>query len=287
MSKSIVIFKYESSVISIQCSKKEKMEIIIQKFCSKIQKNIDDFIYLYGGDQVNFKLAFEEQANHIDREANKMIILVYKYRYECPYCGKKIKKDKIIFHLEKEISQLKQIIEQKDQQILFLNKKINNIENIKCLPITKKDDEIKIGIHSEIKRIRCNKNDKALALIKKLNSNLTINYRPINLNKTLEENGFYNDSIINMTEQIYNLNFEKKDRSRTPLPLDGNCPFSEAIIFYFNRLGKTDLYLQALSKKIYFKCNSKNLDINDKTPINKIFTSYSPLINVIELGDSK
>ena len=189
--------------------------------------------------------------------------------------------------MEKEISQLKQIIEQKDQQILFLNKKIDNIENIKCLPITKKDDEIKIGIHSEIKRIRCNKNDKALTLIKKLNSNLTINYRPINLNKTLEENGFYNDSIINMTEQIYNLNFEKKDRSRTPLPLDGNCPFSEAIIFYFNRLGKTDLYLQALSKKIYFKCNSKNLDINDKTPINKIFTSYSPLINVIELGDLK
>ena len=267
--------------------KKRKNGNYNSKILFKNWKNIDDFIYLYGGDQVDFKLTFEQHANRIDREANEMIILVYKYRYECPYCGKKIKKDKIIFHLEKEISQLKQIIEQKDQQILFLNKKINNIENIKCLPITKKDDEIKIGIHSEIKRIRCNKNDKALALIKKLNSNLTINYRPINLNKTLEENGFYNDSIINMTEQIYNLNFEKKDRSRTPLPLDGNCPFSEAIIFYFNRLGKTDLYLKALSKKIYFKCNSKNLDINDKTPINKIFTSYSPLINVIELGDSK
>ena len=102
MSKSIVIFKYESSVISIQCSKKEKMEIIIQKFCSKIQKNIDDFIYLYGGEQVDFKLAFEEQANHIDREANKMIILVYKYRYECPYCCKKIKKIKSFFIWKKK-----------------------------------------------------------------------------------------------------------------------------------------------------------------------------------------
>ena len=101
MTDPIVIFNFESTEIVIQCTKNETMRNIIQKFCSKIQKNIDDFIYLYGGDQVDFKLTFEQHANRIDREANEMIILVYKYRYECPYCCKKIKKDKIIFHLEK------------------------------------------------------------------------------------------------------------------------------------------------------------------------------------------
>ena len=78
MADPIVIFNFESSDITVQCSKNETMRNIIQRFGSKIQKNSNSFIYLYGGGQVNFELTFEEQANQIDKENNKMKILVYE-----------------------------------------------------------------------------------------------------------------------------------------------------------------------------------------------------------------
>ena len=78
MADPIVIFNFESSDIIVQCSKNETMRNIIQRFGSKIQKNSNSFIYLYGGGQVNFELTFEEQANQIDKENNKMKILVYE-----------------------------------------------------------------------------------------------------------------------------------------------------------------------------------------------------------------
>ena len=78
MADPIVIFNFESSDITVQCSKNETMRNIIQRFGSKIQKNSNSFIYLYGDGQVNFELTFEEQANQIDKENNKMKILVYE-----------------------------------------------------------------------------------------------------------------------------------------------------------------------------------------------------------------
>ena len=94
MADPIVIFNFESSDIIVQCSKNETMRNIIQRFGSKIQKNSNSFIYLYGDGQVNFELTFEEQANQIDKENNKMKILVYENEndgFPCPYCGIKIK----------------------------------------------------------------------------------------------------------------------------------------------------------------------------------------------------
>ena len=190
-----------------------------------------------------------------------------------------------IIQLQNEISQLKQIIIDKDKQIHDLTEKLNNIRNsfninqLNNLPSENKNDEITIVIQSN--DFKCNKNVIAYSLINKLNHNLTINYRPIELNKTLEENEIYDGSIINITDQIYNLCFEKNGIRKT-LPLDGNCPFSFAITFYFNRFDSMDLYHKALAKKIFFRYNNNNLDINDKTPINKIFKNYSPLINIIE-----
>ena len=67
MADPIVIFNFESSDITVQCSKNETMRNIIQRFSSKIQNNSNSFIYLYGGGQVNFELTFEEQANQIDK----------------------------------------------------------------------------------------------------------------------------------------------------------------------------------------------------------------------------
>ena len=51
-------------------------------------------MFLYGGNQLNFDLRFIDQASLIDRENNKMRILVYKNEEDgfiCPKCGEKIK----------------------------------------------------------------------------------------------------------------------------------------------------------------------------------------------------
>ena len=149
------------------------------------------------------------------------------------------------------------------------------------------DDEITIGIQStDLKRFKCNKNDMAYTLKNKiwnnLNYNLTINYRAIEFNKSLKENGIYNGSIINISEKIYTLVFEKNNGQRNVLSLDSNCPFSVAVIIYFNSFGGMDLYREALDRRISFLYGNKHLDINDKTPIKKIFSNYIPLINIIE-----
>ena len=149
------------------------------------------------------------------------------------------------------------------------------------------DDEIIIGIQStDLKRFKCNKNDMAYTLKNKLGNNLnyslTINYRAIEFNKSLKENGIYNGSIINISEKIYNLVFKKNDGQKNNLSLDSNCPFSVAVIIYFNSFGELDLYLKALDRRITFLYGKKHLDINDKTPIKKIFSNYIPLINIIE-----
>jgi len=149
------------------------------------------------------------------------------------------------------------------------------------------DDEIIIGIQStDLKRFKCNKNDMAYTLKNKLGNNLnyslTINYRVIEFNKSLKENGIYNGSIINISEIIYNLVFEKNNGQRNILSLDGSCPFSVAVIIYFNSFGELDLYRKALDRRITFLYGKKHLDINDKTPIKKIFSNYIPLIKIIE-----
>ena len=146
------------------------------------------------------------------------------------------------------------------------------------------DDEITIGIQStDLKRFKCNKNDMAYTLKNKLgNYSLTINYRAIEFNKSLKENGIYNGSIINISEKIYTLVFEKNDGQKNNLSLDSNCPFSVAVIIYFNSFGELDLYLRALDRRISFLYGNKYLDINDKTPIKKIFSNCFTFINIIE-----
>ena len=149
------------------------------------------------------------------------------------------------------------------------------------------DDEITIGIQStDLKRFKCNKNDMAYTLKNKLgnnlNNSLTINYRAIEFDKSLKENGVYNSSIINISEKIYSLVFEKNNGQKNSLSLDSNCPFSDAVIIYLNSFGEMELYRKALNRRIYFLYGNKHLDINDKTPIKKIFSNYIPLIKIIE-----
>jgi len=93
MSKANAIFTFEGSDIRIQCLKEDKMEYICQKFSDKALLNIKSLMFLYGGNSVNFKLSFIEQANSFDKENSEMRIIAYKKETEgfaCPKCGEKI-----------------------------------------------------------------------------------------------------------------------------------------------------------------------------------------------------
>ena len=94
MTQAKVIFNFEGIDVTIQCLTNEKMKDICQRYSNKIGKRINELIFLYGGNQLNYNINFKEQANVIDRERNIMKVLVYKKEQNkniCPKCGEKIK----------------------------------------------------------------------------------------------------------------------------------------------------------------------------------------------------
>ena len=78
MTQAKVIFNFEGIDVTIQCLTNEKMKDICQRYSNKIGKSINELIFLYGGNQLNYNINFKEQANVIDRERNIMKVLVYK-----------------------------------------------------------------------------------------------------------------------------------------------------------------------------------------------------------------
>ena len=98
MSEVNAIFTLNCVDIKVQCKSNEKMKDICQRFATKIDKDMNSYIYLYGGTQLHFELTFEE---HLQVKGSKeMVILVFKkevYEIICTKCGEKMKlnKDKI------------------------------------------------------------------------------------------------------------------------------------------------------------------------------------------------
>ena len=76
-----VKFIYNSQFNSVQCNSNETMKEICQKFVTKIgDNNINNFLFLYNGNKINFDLTFSQQLNSFQNEqTNMMIILVYNY----------------------------------------------------------------------------------------------------------------------------------------------------------------------------------------------------------------
>ena len=90
MSKAKAIFTFDGSNLTIQCTTNDKMRDICQKFSTKINKDMNSFMFLYGGNLVNFELSFNSQVSKIDRDKQEMKILVYNNEQEnfiCPKCG--------------------------------------------------------------------------------------------------------------------------------------------------------------------------------------------------------
>ena len=68
-----VIFTLDGVDISIQCSKEDKIKDICQRFANKVNKNINSFLFLYGGVRLDFFLNFKDLV----RDENEMRVLVY------------------------------------------------------------------------------------------------------------------------------------------------------------------------------------------------------------------
>ena len=60
MSEVKVIFTLEGVNMIILCKKEDKMKDICNKYSIKIDKNINSLIFLYGGNQLNLELRYEE-----------------------------------------------------------------------------------------------------------------------------------------------------------------------------------------------------------------------------------
>ena len=72
------IFNYEGIPTSIQCNTNDKMKDIIANFLNKIKEKGDNFFYLYNGTEINKELTFNDQANDLDKNRQKMNIIVTK-----------------------------------------------------------------------------------------------------------------------------------------------------------------------------------------------------------------
>ncbi len=73
-----VNFNYNGNDIIIQCTKEDEyIKDICKKFTSKIDKDIDELFFIYSGEKLNIELNINKIIKEIDKERNKINILVY------------------------------------------------------------------------------------------------------------------------------------------------------------------------------------------------------------------
>ena len=74
-----VEFAYNGQIIEVLCLESDKMEEICKKFIAKAKMNqsINNFSFLYSGNQLNLQLTFSEVINSIDKQRKIISILVY------------------------------------------------------------------------------------------------------------------------------------------------------------------------------------------------------------------
>ena len=121
---SIVEFRFNDSVTTIQCDENDKMKDIIEKFIIKTQLEINSLSFIYGGEKINVETTFSENLKFNDKDSKKMVILVYLIAKRpdnsnlyinsreiiCPTCGERacidIKITKFLFMDVKMITKL-------------------------------------------------------------------------------------------------------------------------------------------------------------------------------------
>ena len=212
MTQAKVIFNFEGIDVTIQCLANEKMKDICQRYSNKIAKSINELIFLYDGNQLNYNINFKEQANVIDRERNIMKVLVYKKEKKenkCPKCGEKIKinTDKIddiilsINNIKDTINGTKSLIDNIIRTSLD-NSMNSQLKNVNLVLNTLINEDIK-KINEKLNNILKNENNYIIA---------EINIKEEDINKDIRILNSYEESLrINeYLDKNLNLNNENE-----------------------------------------------------------------------------
>jgi len=238
-----IIFIYEGKSLTIQGNKNQTMKDICSNFCTKIKKNLNSLIFLYGGDNLNFN----KTLNEITKE-NKISILVYDNENDvCSKCGRLLNNKKIdeIISLNDNIndtlfglySQIENIINDINykKDIRYVNNQLKNVNVI----LNKTTEDIK-NMNNELK------------IIKLSNIEIT-NINAININEK-EIDSLKNEILCIYNKQDYEIALlHDYSKINTLLPeyqkfyLDGKKYINEKNI---------DIYIN--DKKIKFSYNYKS-----------------------------
>ena len=195
----------------------------------------------------------------------------------------------IIQSYEYRIRELEELIKQKDIEIaslqMKLNNKINTFDNLMGNMMQYSDQNkfcISININANIK---CPINAQASIIRDILNKgHISLNHKPISPSKTLQENGIKDGSVINIIDRFYNLDFIDRDQ-HCYISLDSDCSIKQAIKYFSEKKGIEGLYEKILRGLISFLYNYIKLNIQDETPIKKVFKYITnPKILVIGVG---
>ena len=200
MAEAKVIFTLNGKDLTIQCIIDDKMRYICEKYLTKIKKEINSLLFLYGEEQVNFESKFKEQANDHDLKENKMNIFVYEIKSLIVQKQKLdeilLSNDEIMDNIDGIKFQIGNIIkistdDSIKSQLKYINKRLNKInENIN-------DNNEKIN------NLSSNYNNK--------NNNTKNNNNKINNNKNNNKNLIENIGSNDMYKKIFFYANEKKN----------------------------------------------------------------------------
>ena len=196
MAEAKVTFSFEGADIWVQCLTTDKMKDICQKYMNKIKKDMKEFIFLYGGNLVQFDLNFKEQASIIDRKYNKMKILVYKNED-----NKKL--DEII----SSTNSIKARVDTIKLQIRFIVKNCSEKITLQLNNI----NYLLNGVNDDINKV----NDKIINLSNDYTNNglIKILQSRINeFNRKLNELKNENELLIDKNNDLQNINNEYKSK---------------------------------------------------------------------------
>ena len=315
-----VIFTLNGINTTIQCLKKDKKQLICNKFVSKIDSNINSMIFLYGGKEIDMNLTYKELLGSLDM--NKMNILVYKKENNtliCSKCGAKINFDLNIFNdlllsntnkngiligLKSQIENIINdiIIDKNNNYITNQLKNINimienirkekkeNDKQIKDIMNEFKENKIKRKIENEI-----NIGMRDMSMNMNIPMNMGMREMPINMNipmnKGMGENQINMDTSKNMGKEVMPINMNipmnKGFTNINQMPIIDE-DWLEGCKMGFDEIN--DYYSKVPKKNIFFyngMGTSLNLALKHETTISQALERYLYSIGKPELFGTK
>ena len=238
MSKATVIFTHNEKQAIVPCITNEKLDIICQRFITKVELDISKiYYYTYNGKMINKELSFEEQADKKDKMGNQMNIIVVdennkkdknknikeSYNIIYPECKNniliKMEEYRINNYKKKDIS-IKEFDNTQSKIICDICKVNNQSIIYKCITCgnticslcKSKHDNKHIIVKYEEKNIICNKhNEKYIKYCNNCNKTLCMecikelkNPNDINFQNTIADadNNEYIDKLIRNINEI-------------------------------------------------------------------------------------